>query len=148
MTLTVETLDPRHAPELAADLRTAGLPADDLDEPGRIFFAFNDENGLRCGYVGAEWMGEDALLRSVVVLPLFRGRGHGRRIMEWMLGWLNRAGAHELYLLTDNVVPMMEKFGFRAIDRAAAPARVRATRQFSSQCPITAVLMHRPAAQE
>ena len=53
--------------ELAAALQRNGLPTDDLEESGRRFFGFRDAEGRRVGFIGVEWAGGDALLRSLVV---------------------------------------------------------------------------------
>lgn len=142
--LSVESVDPRWFPDLAAALREAGLPADDLDQPGRIFFAFTDETGQRFGYIGAELMGQVALLRSLVVLPPFRRRGYAHRLMNWLLAWLDRAEAHDIYLLTATVAPLMETFGFHVIDRAEAPEAIRHTHEFAALDSRAAILMRRP----
>ena len=64
--------------DLQAALKSAGLPIDDLNEPGRRFFRI-ERAGLCLGYGGVEIYGEDALLRSVVVPEAQRPRG-GREL--------------------------------------------------------------------
>ena len=83
---------PADAPELAAALTEADLPTADLLEGGRTFFRF-ELGGAAVGYAGYELYGEDALLRSVVVLPGMRGRGLGRALTEDLLGRVREAGA-------------------------------------------------------
>lgn len=131
-------------PAFAAALAAAGLPADDIGEPGRRFFAFHDANGAVVGYGGVELPGDAvALLRSLVVAEGLRGRGFGQRIVRWLLDWLAVRGVDDVWMLTTTAMGLGERCGFRRIDRSAAPATVKNTRQFASLCPTTAILMRR-----
>ncbi|WP_254668369.1 hypothetical protein [Pseudomonas lundensis] len=49
-------------------LKSADLPADDIDLPGRTFFEFS-RDGETVGWGGFETHGTDGLLRSMVVDP-------------------------------------------------------------------------------
>ena len=51
-------------------LKSADLPADDIDLPGRTFFEFS-RDGETVGWGGFETHGTDGLLRSMVVEPAF-----------------------------------------------------------------------------
>jgi hypothetical protein len=54
-------------PSLVAALRDGHLPTDDIEAPGRHFFAFLDfSSGEVIGYLGWEEVSEAALLRSLV----------------------------------------------------------------------------------
>lgn len=61
-----------------------GLPTDDLGLEGRCFFRFVAD-GQVVGYGGYEPYGEHALVRSVLVLPEARGRGHGGAMVRFLL---------------------------------------------------------------
>eukprot|EP01035_Chromulina_nebulosa_P042390 gene42390-57376_t len=54
---------PADAPELRAALDAAELPTEDIAEPGRRFFRY-DDGGEPVGYGGYELHGEHTLLRS------------------------------------------------------------------------------------
>lgn len=129
--------------ELAEQLRTVGLPTDDLAEPGRRFFRFGDQRDGLIGFIG--WEGPDgaALLRSLVVVPTQRGRGWGRTMIGWALLQLAESGATDAYILTTTIAPLAIKLGFQTIERAQAPVSIRASRQFATLCPATAHLLHR-----
>jgi len=127
--------------ELVAALHRNGLPTDDLEESGRRFFGFRDAEGRRVGFIGVEWAGGDALLRSLVVEEDRRGRGFGQRITRWALDWLQSQGARDVYLLTTTAATLAARMGFRPVDRGEAPATIRATRQFAALCPASAVVM-------
>lgn len=133
---------PGDDPALATALADAHLPVDDLTEPGRRFFRFSDGAGL-IGFIGWEAAEGIAILRSLVVLPGRRGQGWGRAMIGWAALRLAEDGTTEAYLLTTSIDRLAAKLGFTVIDRAEAPPPIRASRQFASLCPSTAILMHR-----
>ncbi|MEI7606658.1 MAG: GNAT family N-acetyltransferase [Rhodospirillaceae bacterium] len=130
-------------PELAEQLRAAGLPTDDLAEPRRRFFRFGDRHDGLVGFIGWECPDGAALLRSLVVAPTQRGRGWSRVMIGWALLRLAESGATDAYILTSTIEPLAIKLGFRTVERAQAPSSIRASRQFASLCPATATLLHR-----
>ena len=85
------------APELRASLTEANLPTEDLTDGGRSFFRF-EQSGVPVGYGGYELYGDDALLRSVVVLPQMRGKGYGRAVTEALMAAAGATGARTAYL--------------------------------------------------
>ncbi|PKU26567.1 arsenic resistance N-acetyltransferase ArsN2 [Telmatospirillum siberiense] len=132
-----------HDPHLAAELRAAGLPTDDLTEPGRRFFKFAEQGHL-IGFIGWEMADEEtALLRSLVVAPAGRGKGSGSAIVNWALTRLAELGATDVYTLTTTADAFLIGLGFTPLDRAAAPPTIRQSRQFTMLCPSSAVLLHR-----
>lgn len=74
-------------------LSLSGLPADDIDEPGRSFFRAMGPDDATVGYSGIEKCGQDVLLRSVVVLPDHRGKSLGKMIVVETLRSVPVAGA-------------------------------------------------------
>lgn len=133
---------PGHDAALVSALAAAGLPVDDLAEPGRRFFRFNDVHGP-IGYIGWEQAGDTALLRSLAVLPPRQGQGWGRAMIDWAVLSLAEGGATDAYLLTTTIDRLAARLGFAAIPRNEAPPFIRASRQAASLCPSTAILMHR-----
>ena len=131
------------SPGFSAALAAAGLPADDLDLPDRAFFGFRLD-GETVGFGGYEACGPDVLLRSIVVLPPYRGRGFGRDITAALAMRAGSGGARQAYLLTTTARAFFERLGFRVIDRRTAPAPILATREASALCPSTAPLMTKP----
>ncbi|MGE5478277.1 MAG: GNAT family N-acetyltransferase [Bacteroidales bacterium] len=134
---------PGTAPDLAAMLSEAGLPTDDLAEPGRRFFRFS-EGGRTVGFIGWEaGEGGHALLRSAVVTPTRRGHGDGSQIIRWALTRLAELGFTDAWILTTTIEALAARLGFARADRAQAPGTIRHSRQFAQLCPSTAVLLHR-----
>jgi arsenate reductase len=130
-------------PGLRAALAAAGLPTDDLALPDRSLFAYRTTGGTLVGYGGLELLGRDVLVRSLVTLPPWRGRGAGRAILAILLRRAFDLGARRAWLLTTDAAGFFTKAGFRPADRAMAPAPVRATRQFLDLCPASATLLER-----
>ena len=130
-------------PALAAALSQAGLPIDDLTEPGRVFFAFSTLSGQVVGYAGLEIFGVDAFLRSLVVLPEARGQGFGGAMVARQCRRAFDLGARRAWTLTTTVTDWLEKKGFARIERAEAPEAILATRQARSLCPSSAALLTR-----
>lgn len=134
---------PGDDPTLGAALRTAGLPTDDLAEPGRTFFAYRTTGGTALGFGGYELFGRDVLVRSVIVLPEARGKQAGRNLLALLLRRAFDEGARTAWLLTTTAAGFFLKSGFRAAARGTAPATILATREAASLCPASAVLLAR-----
>ena len=131
---------PEPAPDLIAALEAAGLPTDDLHEPGRRFYRFEDDAGL-IGYGGLEQVGPDALIRSMVVVDDRRGEGHGSAILSWLETKAAEQNASGLYLLTTAATAFFERHGYSVVPRSSAPPAIAASRQFSALCPASAAFM-------
>ncbi len=131
---------PEPTPDLIAALEAAGLPTDDLHEPGRRFFRFENGEGL-VGYGGLELVGPDVLIRSIVVPDSRRGGGHGGAILSWLEAEAAHQGAAGLYLLTTSAAAFFQRRGYSVALRSAAPPAIAASRQFSRLCPASATFM-------
>ena len=138
-----DTLIGGEDPALAAALIAAGLPTDDLAEPGRGFFAYRTLSGVSVGFGGFERFGAEALLRSVVVVPEARSGGIGRNLVPLLMRRAFDLGARRAWLLTTSTTALFERIGFKPAPRDAAPAAIAATRQFASLCPSSATLLTR-----
>ena len=134
-------------PELVAALHDAGLVGDDLAEPGLRFFArfftYSTLSGARVGFGGFQCLGEDVLLRALVVLSPFRGQ----RLGDGMLALLQRRafdeGARTAWLQSAMAAPFFERAGFKRVERSAAPAPFLHPPQAATPSPADAVLLTR-----
>lgn len=131
---------------LTTALQEAGLPTDDLTEPGRSFFTYATVTGERVGYGGFERMSRDVLVRSLVVMPRARHHGVGGGMLALLLRRAFDEGGRDAWLLTTTAAPFFERAGFTPIERSAAPSAILATRQAVSLCPLSAVLLRRSIA--
>jgi arsenate reductase len=133
-------------PRLAKALRSAELPTEDLAASNGRFFSFRTLSGTLAGYGGFEARDGDALLRSILVKPEFRGRGIGRNIALLLMSRAFDQGARDAWLLTASAAPFFEKLGFKAAARDIAPLAIRHSPQAMSLCPASAPLLTRRIA--
>ena len=142
MPTVIELARPRDLDEILALLAISQLPPDGLrDHLATTFVA--RAGGRIVGSAGLERYADGALLRSVAVLPECRGQRHGRELVE---AAIRLAQAHEMpaiYLLTTTAEEYFTQYGFERISRADVPATVRASIEFTSACPSSAIVMRK-----
>jgi N-acetylglutamate synthase-like GNAT family acetyltransferase len=126
---------------LTSALESAGLPIHDVTAPGRCFYRFEAPSGAVVGYGGFEIYEAEVLLRSIVVLPYFRGIGFGRRAVHNLIEVAREKGARRAYLLTTSAVGFFERFGFNRIERNEAPSSILNSEQATTVCPSSAALL-------
>lgn len=134
------SLDPASLCELRDALAGAGLPISDLAEPGHAFFRFDDDAGL-VGFGGIEGNGANRLLRSLLVVADRRGAGLGRAMLAGLEAHACELGVVRLHLLTTTAAPFFRANGYVDADRAAAPASIAASREFTALCPASAAYL-------
>jgi len=98
------------------------------------------------GVAGLEVCCNNALLRSVAVLPDWRSHGLGRALVTRVISDAEARGIRALYLLTTTAERYFPSFGFQQIAREEVPADVRETAEFQSACPAPAAVMCRVCA--
>ena len=125
-------------------LAEADLPLEDV--AAHLHNTLVGEVGMQIvAAAGVEADTSVGLLRSVVVRSGHRGSGHGEAIVRATLGRAASQGVQELYLLTTTASMFFQRLGFGVISRDDAPEAIRITREFTTLCPESAVLMHRSA---
>ena len=125
---------------LKAVLRRAGLPCEDLEQSGPLFWRFDTDDDIPAGFAGLELHGPDALLRSLVTLPPRRGAGIGRAIVAAIEDEARLRGCDAIYLLTPEPT-YFARAGYAALSRAAVPEAIRASSQFHSPICAAAAAM-------
>lgn len=134
-----------HVRDLAAIeqlLAASGLPLDGVAESLGDFIVA-EADGALVGVGGLEVCCENALLRSVAVAPEWRSRRLGRALVTRLIADAEARGIRALYLLTTTAEHYFPRFGFQRIGRDAVPEDVRATAEFRTACPASAVVMMR-----
>ncbi|BDU18124.1 arsenic resistance N-acetyltransferase ArsN2 [Lysobacter auxotrophicus] len=121
-------------------LDRAALPVEDLDTAD-VRFIVAIENDELVGVVGLQQFGSAGLLRSLAVRQDFRGSGVGGRLVDALESLAREGGLDQLVLLTQTAAPFFAARGYRAIERADAPASVHDSAEFRSLCPATASCM-------
>jgi len=129
-----------HYDVLRLALEAASLPSDDLMEPDRAFFLLSDDAGP-IGFIGLEGSGTDRLLRSLVVLPSRRRKGHGGLLVAHAEAFARQDGTERLHLLTTTIEPIFRSRGYFPADRTTAPDVISSTAQFALLCPATAAYL-------
>lgn len=128
---------------IRAVLSSSALPIDDVAEHVAQFILAKHESRV-IGTVAVEYAGQTALLRSLCVVPAYRGYGVGRRLLAAIEAQVVSRGVTELFLLTTRSAAFFEREGFARASRADAPSGIRGTAQFCTLCPATAVCMRKP----
>ena len=121
-------------------LKSADLPADDIDLPGRTFFEFTlDSETVAWG--GFETHGTDALLRSLVVVSTHRSKGVGVAALRAIEAIAAEQGLARFHLLTTTASGFFEQQGYAVNQRGSAPLLISQTEQFRRLCPGSAWYM-------
>lgn len=123
-------------------LDAARLPLDGVEDAWpRMRVACDDARVVSAA--GVEVHDRAALLRSVVVDPAWRGRGIGEELVWRVLAAARAEGLDDAWLLTF-IPDWFSRLGFGRTERAAAPASMRQSSEFTGACPESAVAMRRP----
>ncbi len=123
-------------------LQECGLPFDDVNMSHlQHFLVIRKDDEDIVGVVGLEALGQVALLRSLAVHELHRKQGLASQLIIKIESYARWACIRELYLLTLTAGDFFSKRGYQSINRSHVPEPVRATREFQSLCPETAVCM-------
>lgn len=124
---------------ISEKLKEEELCYDDLASPGVTLWKVKGEQPV--GFFGLEYCGEDALLRSVVVLSTERSKGLGSIFVNEAIRIAEKDKIRNLYLLTFSAEKFFTRFGFEKIERNSVPEAVGKTHEFATFCPDTAVCM-------
>jgi arsenate reductase len=124
--------------ELAAALKKAKLPIEDIEAPGRLFWRFETAEEVPVGFGGLELFAGDALLRSIVALPPVRHKGFGSAIVAALEEEAQLRGCRSLWLITTSAAEFFDRLGYIRCDRAAVPSAIGTTTEFIALCPANA----------
>lgn len=93
--------------------------------------------------IALELASGDGLLRSLAVSPDRRGQGIGDALCERLERHARETGIVRLYLLTTTAEEFLQRRVALRIQRSEAPPVIRSTRELSTTCPASAVLMRK-----
>jgi amino-acid N-acetyltransferase len=128
---------------IVALLTLEGLPTSDIAADTAIEFLVAREGARLVGAVGLERYAATGLLRSLVVRREVRGQGTGIALTRALEAHARSTGCVSLVLLTTTADEFFAAIGYRRIGRDEVPDAVRASAEFLSLCPATAVCMVR-----
>ncbi len=116
-------------PRVREILEVTGLHPLDLERAREILLV--REDGRTVGCVAIEVYDDAAILRSLAIMPEYRGHGLGWMIADHAVARAREMGVRRLYLLTETASDFFgEKLGFRAIDRSIVDPQVGASPHF------------------
>lgn len=138
-----EPAKPHDLPAALELLRRSQLPTEGVVEHFGNYVVVRDQGRL-VGVAGLEVYGNDALLRSVVVDPDYRGEGAGRSLVDGALALARRMALGQVYLLTTSARAYFERCGFADCAREQAPPSIRESWEFREGCSSTSALMRLP----
>lgn len=138
---------PEDRAAVAKLLRAASLPTDGLMTDVDHLFVV-EEQGRIMGAIGFEGFGSDALLRSLVVDPSMRGRGHGAALMKAALNQAQKLGFTTLYGLTTTIPDWLAKLGFQEIRKSDIPEPVHMSMELRGACPESARVFKRAVSAQ
>ncbi|MCU0431399.1 MAG: arsenic resistance N-acetyltransferase ArsN2 [Cytophagaceae bacterium] len=116
------------------------LPFEDIDAhlPHFIVVKYRD---MVIGTIGMELLPPFGLLRSLAIDASFRRLGLASGLLEKQFAWARNMSLERLYLLTTTAEDFFQARGFTRIDRVHVPTSILHTKQFSSLCPSSSVVM-------
>jgi amino-acid N-acetyltransferase len=138
----IEPATTRDLPEICALLERLHLPVDGVAEHLTTMVVAR-EAGQIVGSAALEMYEDGALLRSVAVEPGHQGRQLGHQLTDAALSLAARQGVTSVFLLTTTAERFFPKFGFEQITREQVPVSVRASVEFQSACPASAIVMRK-----
>lgn len=127
--------------EILELLRVCKLPYKDIRLENSLFVSYYDDSREIIGSGGLEFYSPYALLRSVAVRESERGRSIGKHIVNDLIDRAKKNGVHEVYLLTETAHDFFLNWGFRDVGRENVPGKIKASPEFASVCPSSAMVM-------
>ena len=146
--IAIERAVPADRPAIEALLTANGLPLAGLERAAETALVARDAGGAIIGCAAIEPYGGAGLLRSVCVAEGERATGLGRRLVAEAESLAVSAGIAELYLLTETAAAWFPRLGYEPRPRAAVPAALAASPEFTGACPDSAVLLCKRLTRE
>jgi amino-acid N-acetyltransferase len=140
MNIRIEPMKHSQLETVAALLDDSKLPSEDVEEHWQNFLvAFN--GGQLVGAVGLEFYNTDGFVRSFVVAPSLRNNGLGKRLYDAAVSYARSKSVARLGLLTNTAEKFFAREGFQKIERERMPEFIKQTKEFTTFCPSSAVVM-------
>ncbi len=140
--MVIESATVNDLPAVQALLIRHNLPLDDVTSHVETIVVAR-EAGRVVGVAALELYAGDALLRSVAVDPAAQGQGIGHQLTDAALNLARAHSVETVFLLTTTAEKFFPRFGFEQIPHADVPDSVRASVEFTSACPASAVVMRK-----
>lgn len=129
--LTIRAAREGDVDDILSLLIDSDLNVDGLHENlGSFVVAVDGAQVVAC--IGAEAFQFVALVRSLVVLPEYQGRGLGRRLVRQLLDRFSSRGLREFYVVTEDAEGYFKKRGFKPCDRDEVHPQVLGSSELTS----------------
>ena len=128
-------------PVIAKLLESAGLPSEDLASAQSFQTWVLEAHGTLLAAIGLERFGNEALLRSLVVVAESRKIGIGQKLIARLECDARADGITRLILLTETAEAYFRARGYTVTDRREVSDAVKQSAEFRSLCPVSAVCM-------
>ena len=138
----IESATERDLPEIRALLERLHLTLAGVDDHLPTMLVAREGEEI-VGTAALELYADGALLRSVAVEPHLQGRQLGHQLTDAALQLASKRGVTKVFLLTTTAERFFPRFGFEAIGREQVPPSVRASVEFQSACPASAIVMRK-----
>jgi amino-acid N-acetyltransferase len=138
----IETATDDDLPGIRALLERVHLPLAGVDEHLRTMLVAREDKQI-VATAALELYADGALLRSVAVEPRLQGQHLGHQLTDAALRLAATSGANTVFLLTTTAGRFFPRFGFEPITRDEVPPSVRASVEFQSACPSSAIVMRK-----
>jgi amino-acid N-acetyltransferase len=142
MAMIIEPANALDLPAVRELLERHHLPLAGVDDHVETMLVARDGSQV-VGTAALEMYADGALLRSVAVDARQQGRRLGHQLTEAALHLARTRGVGQVFLLTTTAERFFPRFGFEQIAREGVPASVRASIEFRSACPASAVVMRK-----
>ena len=142
----IEAATDRDLAQVRSLLEQHHLPIDGIDDHLGTMLVVRDGSRV-VGTAALELYPGGALLRSVAVDAGQQGRQLGHQLTEAALRLAQDHGAEAVFLLTTTAERFFPRFRFEQIAREEVPASVRASVEFTSACPASAIVMRKRLAR-
>jgi amino-acid N-acetyltransferase len=130
----------KHRQSIVALLQEEKLPVADLPKALDNFLVALEE-GKVIGAIGLEQIDDLGLLRSMVINRQYRNKGFASQLVRHLEEKASALGISCIYLLTETATAYFERKGYEKINRNEVPKSIQATSEFSSVCPLSAIVM-------
>jgi amino-acid N-acetyltransferase len=138
----IESATARDLPDIRSLLERLDLPLAGVDEHLPTMLVAREGEEI-LGTAALELYADGALLRSVAIEPRRQGKQLGHQLTDAALRLAAAHGAITVFLLTTTAERFFPRFGFEPITRDEVPASVRASVEFQSACPASAIVMRK-----
>ena len=138
----IESATERDLPEIRALLERLHLPLAGVEAHLPTMLVAKAGEQI-VGTAALELYADGALLRSVAVEPCQQGRQLGHQLTDAALRMATARGVNTVFLLTTTAERFFPRFGFQQIARDEVPPSVRASVEFQSACPASAIVMRK-----